>query len=210
MRRTGDLLLIWQETNGGGGRMEGAVEVATASASGWSWGTFFQIIGGAGLGSAIAQGLIALWRDQRVSRAAASYLAMRIAVTLEAYAVACARLIQDNRDADHRPGEQFPDWETRLPEVGVYPDDADGWRALDAKLADDALSFPAKRQSAIRRINEGIFVDEADTDVYVEAESSRTGAAAWATAKALRRTYGLPSANLGEDPTSSFKDLEPI
>jgi hypothetical protein len=49
---------------------------------------------GAGLGTAIVQGAFAIFRDYYLRKSRAAYMAMRLAVTLEAYSAACWDIIQ--------------------------------------------------------------------------------------------------------------------
>lgn len=62
-------------------------------------------------------------------------------MTLEAYAYECASWIEQNRDATHLPDQEFPEWNGKLPDLPAYPDDTEGWRAVDRKLAGRALNL---------------------------------------------------------------------
>jgi hypothetical protein len=104
------------------------------------WSTLVQTFVGAGVGTAVVTGLISIYRDHRHKKSQAAYMAMRLAVVLEAVAADCSDLIADNATARQSADEQFPDWKTKLPELPPYPDDAEGWRAIDRKLAGRCLN----------------------------------------------------------------------
>jgi hypothetical protein len=65
------------------------------------WASWVKLIIGAGIGSALVQSLLPIWREHHQRKKHAAYMAMRLAVILENFAWACANLIQDNRNADH-------------------------------------------------------------------------------------------------------------
>src|SRR6185312_1037086 len=96
----------------------------------WDWGDLTKTVVGAGLGTAIVQVLPAICRDIRHRKAHAAVMAVRLAVILEAYAAACLDLIARNNDAEAPPDEEYPYWETSLPELPAYPDDIEGWRTI--------------------------------------------------------------------------------
>lgn len=93
---------------------------------GWEWGRFFIMIAGAG--SAIVQALMPVYRERRMRRKHAAYMAMRLAALMENFACACADFIEDHRDVRNPPDAEYPALETALPELPTYPEDVDGWR----------------------------------------------------------------------------------
>ena len=124
---------------------------------GWEWGRFFMMIVSAGVGSALVQSLMPIYRDRRTRRKQAAYMAMRLAVVMENFAWACANFIQDNHTARTPPDEEYPAWEIALPELLAYPEDADGWRAIAPKLAGRVFGLRNKlheSKSTIRNIIE--------------------------------------------------------
>ncbi|KAA2236962.1 hypothetical protein [Salinarimonas soli] len=141
------------------------------------------------------------WLRERLTAAekkrdVAGYLAMRLAVTLEAYASACQDLIAKNDNAEHLPDEQYPEWSVRLPELPPYPDDSDGWRALNRRLAARALEFRnrvAETQALIFGVLE---YDEDDADDLVAEHACERGLEAYRLAVDLRKASGLDRAEL--------------
>jgi hypothetical protein len=101
----------------------------------WDWATLAKSALGAGFGTAAMTGILSVYRDTHHRKSQAAYMAMRLAVTLEPYAYACSEFIAENANMQARLDQEFPDWNTSLPELSVYPDDIEGWRAIDRKLA---------------------------------------------------------------------------
>ena len=100
-------------------------------------------------------GTASIYRDSHHRKLQAAYMAMRLAVILEFYASACAHFIQENANVQPPPPtEEFPEWTVELPELPAYPDDADGWRAIDRTLAGRCLNlrprFTVARASSSR------------------------------------------------------------
>ena len=72
----------------------------------------------------------------------ARYLAHRLAIIMEKFAVDCADVIADNdlhRSSEGYAGRQV----LKLPEITPLPADAD-WKALEPSLVDRAMSLPNK------------------------------------------------------------------
>jgi hypothetical protein len=102
---------------------------------------------GAAGGTALVQGIFVIHRDHRQGKAQAAYMAMRLAVTLESYAVACCDFVGKNDVAEYDHERGHPDWDTTLPTLVPYPDDAEGWRAIDHDLAEKCLILPLNANS---------------------------------------------------------------
>lgn len=91
----------------------------------------------------LSSGAVLLWEwwkggDER--KRAANYAALRIASLLEAYALSCSRLIDENDEYDcwyHQSAKL----DIALPKFQSYPDDVD-WKALTPALVGKVLSFP--------------------------------------------------------------------
>jgi len=163
-------------------------------------GNLLTFAGTAGVVSAVLNqgfGWLRDWRAASVkNKAHAGYLALRVAVMLESYAYACAEFIAENGDAPHRPDEEFPDWNVTLPELPPYPDDVDGWRAMDRKLAGRVLGFSNKirgSQGIIRSTIEYTMQDLADT---LDEQAAARGLEAWGLAEELRRRHGIEPADV--------------
>lgn len=164
-----------------------------------SWGSLVALAGSAGLiSAAFTQGITWLreWRTTSVkSKASASYLALRLAVTLEGYAYACASLIAKNNSAPPRE-DGHPDLIITVPELPGYPDDADGWRAMDVKLAGRCLDLRNRIGGSQGLIFSVLDVDEDAVWDTVAEQVSERGLEAWSIARDLRRKYDLDKVDL--------------
>lgn len=160
----------------------------------WDWAALARTVLGAGLGSAAFQWGLTLHRDKRQRRFQASYMAMRLAVTLEFYASACSDLLSENSSAQHVPDHEYPDWDIKLPQEPSYPDDAEGWRAIDQRLAGRCLSFPNKIRQSQRIIYWDFEYDNHPYETLCEHVAAR-GLEAWQLAVALRRKHRVEKAD---------------
>lgn len=118
-------------------------------------------------------------------------MAMRLAVILESHATSCADFIQSNSNAEQPPDDEFPSWDTGLPELPSYPDDADGWRAIDRKLAGRCLSLRNKlaaSQSVIEAVIKYTMDELGDT---LDEHAAKRGLEAWHLAVALRDEHDV-------------------
>ena len=116
---------------------------------------------------------------------------MRLSVILEAYASSCSSFIATNYCAEAPPDEQYPDWTTCLPELSSYPEDTEGWRTLNQKLAGRCLNFPNKIIGSQAVIRSTIEYDMHELGDNLELEAARRGLEAWSIACELRKKYGL-------------------
>jgi len=156
------------------------------------WLDFLKLIIGAGIGSALVQGLLPLLRDLFQRKKQATYMAMRLAVTLENFAWACANLIQDNHNAQTLADEEYPEWDVSLPVLPPYPDDDDGWRSLDRKLAGRCLVFRNRLQESDSIIRTTIdLLDGEDTKIAIDEAAAKRGLEAWDIAVALRQKHRI-------------------
>jgi hypothetical protein len=166
---------------------------------GWEWGRFFIMIAGAGVGSAAVQVLMPVYRERRMRRKHAVYMAMRLAVLMENFAWACANFIEDNHDVRILPGAEYPAWETALPELPAYPEDIDGWRALAPKLAVRVFGLRNKlhqSQSTIRNATDG---NKSEFGCVLDEQAAARGLEAWRVAVDLRKNYGIEPIELEWD-----------
>jgi hypothetical protein len=157
----------------------------------WDLGTIAKTILGAGIGSALVQGLLPLWRDSRQKRSHAAYMAMRIAVAFEAYAATCSGFVQLNENAETHGGDEYPNWDTRLPQLPALPDDTEGWRAIDSKIAGQCLNLRNKTEESILYIRVTIEYSEADIGDVVNVHAASRGIEALALAIRLRKQYDI-------------------
>jgi hypothetical protein len=69
------------------------------------WLSILKTAFGAGLGMAAVQGGISLYSDRALRKDSAAYLALRVAVLLEAYTSECCEFYFENASAQHPPDE---------------------------------------------------------------------------------------------------------
>jgi hypothetical protein len=163
---------------------------------GWEWSRFFMMIVSAGVGSALVQSLMPIYRDRRTRRKQAAYMAMRLAVVMENFAWACANFIQDNHNARTPPEAEYPAWEIALPELLAYPEDADGWRAIAPKLAGRVFGLRNKLHESKSTIRNIIEFNKAELGWVLDEQAASRGLEAWRMAIDLRKTYGIEAVEL--------------
>jgi hypothetical protein len=161
--------------------------------------TVVSALVGAGLGSALVQGWFSAMGARRRRTAQATYLAMRLAVLLDAFGLACwdmihRALIQRTVVALTFPKETCPVWEG-LPALPPYPEDSEGWVSLDKALATRCLRLRSNIQASeglISRVRKFVAAgnEEALQDT-VDEEAARLGLEARRLAEDLQRQYGL-------------------
>jgi hypothetical protein len=135
-------------------------------------------------------------------------MAIRLAVILEAYAAACFDLISTNENAQHRPDERLPDWTVRLPELADYPDDAEGWRALDRQLAGRTLGFRNKVRESQGVIHDIIYFNDDAIGDSVDREATARGLEAWKLAADLRKKHKVEAAEKVWDYVEPLERIE--
>ena len=134
---------------------------------------------------------LGIWRDGRKKSADSTYLAVRLTVILEAYAAACADLISRNNMAEIWINDDLPRWDIRLPTLTAFPDDGDGWKALDPNLASECLGLRNKIDGSQGMISETIEHDEMEIGRSVQMQASERGLEAWSLAQRLRKAHRL-------------------
>jgi hypothetical protein len=162
----------------------------------WDWLSIVKTAFGAGLGTAAVQGGIAVYRERTRKNENATYLALRIAVQLEAYTSACCNFYFDNSNAQRLPDEPYPAWHTELPTVSDFPDDTEAWRAMDRSLVARCLNFPNRVHASQNTIATAIEYTMDDLKYVLDEQASARGVEAWEIASALRKTYGLDRAEI--------------
>jgi hypothetical protein len=173
---------------------------------GWEWSRFFMMIVGAGLGSGVVQALLPIFRERRLRRKQAAYMAMRLAVVLENFAWACADLIQDNHNARTPDDDKYPAREIALPELLAYPEDIDGWRAIAPKLATRVFGLRNKlheTKSTLRNITE---FNNTELGWMLDEQAASRGLNAWRIAVDLRRTHGIEPVEIEWDYPDYLKN----
>ena len=160
------------------------------------WHELVQIILGAGFASAAFNFIVTWWNTLRHEKQSAIYLALRLAVILECFAVSCYdRVISLDFEYDTSDGVPHPK-RFVLPALEAYPTD-EGWRVLSADLAADTLSFPNEVKlgwQCIEGIEECAFInDNGKRDFRAKLhEIAEKGLLAWEIAVKLRAKYNLP------------------
>jgi hypothetical protein len=172
----------------------------------WDW--LRTLLGAAG-GTAIVQGLFLIYRDHRQRKSHAAYMAMRLAVTLEAYSAACLDLIERNGSEEPHPEGRFTG-NHLLPVVEPYPDDAEGWRAIDRKLAGRCLGLPLKIHADQVSIGWIGTYDEDEWDnagSFINEKAAGCGLDAWELAKALRHKHKIETADSALNHADEFNEI---
>lgn len=181
----------------------------------FSWGDVFRFAATAGVITTVLNQGVGWWRESRKERrqqtAVAVYMALRIAIALETYASLCQTFNEGNKNAYHPPDQEFPNWDTHLPDLPAYPDDAEGWRALDSRLAARALNFPNRIAASRKIVSSTIEYVEHELDDCLEEQASERGLEAWRLAQALRAKYGIEKADVvwdfADDLENSLKRI---
>lgn len=150
-----------------------------------------KVVAGAGIGTAIVQGIIVLARDERSKKSKADFLALQIAIDLEAFARLCVELDRENEFAEHHPDEQYPDWSATLPAIGSLPDDVDGWRSLDQNLVGRYFNLRSDRDQEQKDLNETLYHVEDDLEEYVALSVEKLASRALKLATEVRTRHGL-------------------
>jgi len=180
----------------------------------FSWGDIFKIAVTAGLVNVLLNQGVNWYREHSSKKALAAYTAMRIAVVLESFAKACASFIQENNNAQTFPDQEFPDWNISLPPLGNYPDDPEGWRALDRGLAGRALELKNNLHISQDIISGTIEYVIEDLESELTKNAASRGLEAWNLAVELRRKHSVgpaqPILTYAETLEKSLEKLDQI
>jgi hypothetical protein len=173
-----------------------------------SWTDILKVALSTGIVAALINQGITWLRDWRKESSTiqrnATYLALRVAVILEQFAIMCADVIGDNvlyRDSDGHAGKSHGS----LPPLGEYPTDAD-WKSVDPAFSARALAL---RNEIFLSDGAIAFVWEVDHDTVQGAcneHAGKCGYRAWQLAVDLRKRYGLPEF----DPKQTHWDIVPV
>src|SRR5216684_5703463 len=162
----------------------------------WDWPSILKTVIGAGLGTGAVQGGISLYKDRALRNDGAAYLALRVAVLLEAYTSECCEFYFENANAQQPPDEPYPAWRTGLPPLADLPDDADAWRAMDKRLTAKCLNFPNRVRASQNMISSAIEYTESELGLVLDEQACARGVEAWEIASSLRDTYKLERAEI--------------
>jgi hypothetical protein len=142
---------------------------------------------GAGLATALVNGLIESRRAASVATTRATYLATRLIVGIEAYIDECSKSLHDLSIA---PNDE---WHPALPEAPILPEDHDGWLALDGDLRTRALLFGQTIRDETIKIELADLHDGPPFGQYAsELALCRVARSAVQLSTAIRTKYTLP------------------
>ncbi len=157
------------------------------------WSSVLSLIGTstvAALVATIVTHILAGRRDKQARKRDATYLAIRLAVILESYALACHELLSDN-DLHSSSGGEAGKQRSELPDLPPYPDDAD-WKSLETALASRALLFRNELWISDRSIAFWLDIDpEENLLPACNQEAATRGYQAWCLAENLRDQYRI-------------------
>jgi hypothetical protein len=134
------------------------------------------------------------WSDKRDAR----YLAQRLAIILETFAIDCADVISGNelhRDNDGYAGDR----RLKLPSLAEFPADAD-WKAINPLLAGRVAAFPNEIRLSEQKISFywDVLREPDCTETETNQQAGKCGYRAWNLAVELRNRHGLPVCDLTE------------
>ncbi|HEX5078202.1 MAG TPA: hypothetical protein VFV80_03560 [Geminicoccaceae bacterium] len=148
-----------------------------------SWSTILTVAGTTGVLTALLNhvlwGLREWWAASSKKKDHASYLALRLAVLLESYATACSDFISENAHAEQGPDDRLPHWNTSLPEMPPYPEDDDGWRAIDRRLAGRVLNLPNRIHVSQNIIAWTFELNDDELGETLDEQAAARGLEAW-------------------------------
>lgn len=167
------------------------METTNLSLNGWD---ILKVAISAGIVTAIITQLLTwlrdLHKDKTTNARIASYSALRLAVELEAFSIACADAISE-ADLSASSGGHAGRIHTKIPNLQSFPEDID-WRTLDPSISAKVLTIRNEITVAQQSID---FWYEVDHDCVPNAcvdQLGLCGYRAWKTAVELRKRYGLP------------------
>ena len=136
--------------------------------------------------------IIDRWKLNRLKETEAAYLAARLAVACENFAILCAEQIADNdmyKQSEGHAGKPHG----KLPLLGEFPPQ-ENWTTLDPALLSRSLSLPNELLLGERMIS---FWSDVDPDPSLLRSACNTqagtcGYRAWKLAEDLRARYRLP------------------
>jgi hypothetical protein len=93
------------------------------------------------------------------------------------------------------PDEQYPDWNSALPDLLELPSDPDGWRYLDRKLVARSLNFQNKIHRS-QGVIDAVYEFQGGDDLFdaIILHGCEHGLEAWAIASEMRSKYNLGQA----------------
>lgn len=155
------------------------------------WATLLSIATATSVLTTVLNQLATTWRERSRRRATSSYLSLRIASMLEAFAQDCSGYISDRLNYQSSNGV-LGQLISEMPKISDYPSDEEGWRSLDATLADRAIRFPVLIKQSNESLGFSLSVDDDGYDEEMLEELAIRGDDALDLARAIRRKAYLP------------------
>lgn len=133
------------------------------------------------------------WLSGKKKKSNAGYLAIRAAVSLEAFVESCADVVSEIDEYESSGGFAGKAIQ-ELPDAPVYPDDDECWKAIDSKLLEKILSFPNSLRASQKHIHNEFYHggDPVDLARVCLEQACATGIEAWELAVDLRKKYRFP------------------
>lgn len=173
-----------------------------------AWKGILQIVGLAGIVSAVVTAGIRWWFEWQDRNRRARYLALRVSLVLEDYFNDCANRALEIETYIGSRGMGGTNY-AGLPPPPEYPDDQASWMFLNQHVAEEVLNFPAQ----LRATNDGILFD-----IYMDADPEgpdpewtlrhlyRVAFDTIALARLVREEHGLPSIARTERKEKDLKE----
>jgi hypothetical protein len=149
-----------------------------------------------GIAVALINHFVTWLLSRKANAREARYLAQRLVVVLERFAIECSELVADYNLYLQSKGA-LGRISVLLPEIGAFPTDVD-WKTIDAVLVGRALSLSNEYVLASRSVDFCLDLNGDDRDAAQEAskQAGKCGYRAWKLAVALRVKHKLPENNL--------------
>ena len=176
------------------------------------WGTVLTTAASTGFATAIANQGLGWWRESRgekhLQQRNATYLAIRLAVILEKFALDCTDTIADY-DMYTSSGGHAGSAATKLPELSEYPDE-DDWKLLNSGLLARTLTLRNEIILSSRSINFWYEIDDECVPQECKQQTGKCGYIAWEIAEELRKAYSLGKFDPGKRSWDVIGLLKPV
>jgi hypothetical protein len=127
------------------------------------------------------------WSKHAENKRSATYLAARLAVILERFAIECADVVTDQEDFE-RAGQGRASVHCRG--LSLSPP-KQGWNTLDSALLSRVLTFPNTLRLHKLALDSLWNVSPSDFSKECSRDSGKLGSMAWALSRDLRARYRL-------------------
>lgn len=150
------------------------------------------------------------WSESQNRKRHARYLAVRIACILDQYVEQCAQVACD--DGSYHNSDGYLEPKIKEPQPPTYPEDID-WKSISHDLMYRALALPSEAEAVSMSVM-FTFTEVAFPPYYEEGfeerkfQYARLGLIASNIASDLRKSYDIPSRDLGEwwDPDQILRE----